>query len=91
MDPVQCVMLSLAVLCSVLLVLRVSKNLGTSVITLIFNIAFLGISPWKIIPYTDGCTIAMPVMILFLYSMVRGQAKAVELCSLVPAYVSRDA
>ena len=69
----QCVMLSLAVLCSVLLVLRVSKNLGTSVITLIFNIAFLGISPWKIIPYTDGCTIAMPVMILFLYSMVRGR------------------
>lgn len=69
----QCVMLSLAVLCSVLLVLRVSKNLGTSVIALIFNIAILGISPWKIIPYTDGCTIAMPVMILFLYSMVRGR------------------
>lgn len=69
----QCVMLSLAVLCSVLLVLRVSKNLGTSIIALIFNIAILGISPWKIIPYTDGCTIAMPVMILFLYSMVRGR------------------
>lgn len=67
----QCIMLSLAVLCSVLLVLRVSKNLGTSVIALIFNIAFLGISPWKIIPYTDGCTIAMPVMILFLYSLLR--------------------
>ena len=67
----QCVMLSLAVLCSVLLVLRVSKNLGGSVIALIFNIFFLGISPWKIIPYTDGCTIAMPVMILFLYSLLR--------------------
>lgn len=67
----QCVMLSLAVLCSVLLVLRVSKNLGASVIALIFNIFFLGISPWKIIPYTDGCTIAMPVMILFLYSLFR--------------------
>lgn len=41
----QCVMLSLAVLCSVLLVLRVSKNLGTSVITLISILPF-----WESLP-----------------------------------------
>ena len=48
----QCVMLSLAVFCSVLLVLQVSRNLGISVIALVFQSIFLGISPWKIIPYT---------------------------------------
>ena len=67
----QCVMLSLAVFCSVLLVLQVSRNLGISVIALVFQSIFLGISPWKIIPYTDGSTIAMPILILLLYSLFR--------------------
>ena len=71
----QCAMLSLAVFCSVLLVLRVSGELGISVIALIFQCIFLGISPWKIIPYTDGSTIAMPVLILLLYALFRKEQR----------------
>lgn len=67
----QCVMLSLAVFCSVLLILRLSRNLGISLIALIFQSVFLGISPWKIIPYTDASTVAIPVVLLFLYAMFR--------------------
>ena len=67
----QCLMLSLAVFCSVLFVLQLSRNLGISVIALIFQSIFLGISPWKIIPYTDTSTIAMPVLLLFLYALFR--------------------
>ena len=67
----QCFMLSLAVFCSVLLVLQVSRNLAASVIALIFQSFFLGFSPWKIIPYTDGSTIAMPILILLLYALFR--------------------
>lgn len=71
----QCAMLSLAVFCSVLLVLRVSGDLGISVIALIFQSIFLGISPWKIIPYTDGSTIAMPVLVLLLYTLFRKEQR----------------
>lgn len=66
----QCIMLSAAVLCSVLFVLKISKNIGASVIALVVNCFFLGISPWKIIPYTDGCTIAMPMLLIFLYALL---------------------
>ena len=71
----QCFMLSLAVFCSVLLVLQVSRNLAASVIALIFQSCFLGLSPWKIIPYTDGSTIAMPVLILLLYALFRKEKR----------------
>ena len=40
----QCVMLSLAVFCSVLLVLQVSRNLGISVIALVFQSIFQNLS-----------------------------------------------
>ena len=71
----QCFMLSLAVFCSVVLVLEVSRSMAASVLALIFQSIFLGISPWKIIPYTDGSTIALPVLLLLLYTLFRKEQK----------------
>lgn len=67
----QCVMLSLAVFCAVLLVLLVTKKVGTAILALVFHCIFLGISPWKMVPYTDGSTIAIPVLLLLLYALFR--------------------
>ena len=67
----QCVLLTVAFLCSALTTLVISRNIGISVIALVFSGIFLGLSPWKIIPYTDGCSIVFPILLLFLYSLFR--------------------
>lgn len=67
----QCVLLSVAVLCSALTALIISRNIGISAITLGFISLFLGLSPWKTVPYTDGCSIVFPILLLFLYSLFR--------------------
>lgn len=65
----QCGMLSLAVFFSVMTVLMVCKKMAPVILTLIINCIFLGISPWKIIPYTDGASIAIPIFMIFLYTL----------------------
>lgn len=65
----QCLMLTAALFFSVMTVLAASKNVAASVLTALVNIAFLGLSPWKIIPYTDVSTIAVPVFVIFLYTL----------------------
>lgn len=67
----QCILLSVAVLCSALTALIISSDIGISAITLGFVSFFLGLSPWKIVPYTDGCSIVFPILLLFLYSLFR--------------------
>ncbi len=63
----QCVMFSASVFFTVMGVLLTSRKIGVSILTLLINSLFLGLSPWKIIPYTDGSTVAIPVFIIFLY------------------------
>ena len=48
---------------------RVSRNFGISVIALVFWSIFLGISPWKSFPGRTENTIAVPILILLLYSL----------------------
>lgn len=65
----QCLMLTAALFFSVMAVLVAGKNVAAAVLTAVVNIAFLGLSPWKIIPYTDVSTIAVPVFLMFLYAL----------------------
>lgn len=65
----QCLMLTAALFFSVMTVLTVSKRIAASALTALVNIAFLGLSPWKVIPYTDVTTIAVPVFLMFLYAL----------------------
>ncbi len=65
----QCVMFSAAVFFSVMTALIVSRKIAPAVLTLIMGILFLGLSPWKIIPYTDASTVAMPAVTVFLYAL----------------------
>lgn len=67
----QCILLTVAVLCSAFSALLISRNIGVSVITLGFTGLILGLSPWKMVPYTDGCSIVFPALVLFLYSLFR--------------------
>lgn len=65
----QCLIFSAAIFFSSLTVMIISKKISFSVLTLTVNCLLLGLSPWKIIPYTDAVTIATPVFIIFLYSL----------------------
>lgn len=67
----QCVMFSAAVFFAAMLTLTVSKKIAPCVLALLLNGFLLGLSPWKIIPYTDASTIAVPIFILFLYAAFR--------------------
>lgn len=65
----QCLMLAAALFFSVMTVLTVSRRIAASALTALVNIIFLGLSPWKVIPYTDITTIAIPVFLIFLYAL----------------------
>lgn len=65
----QCVMFSAAVFFTVMTVLITCRKIAVSILTLLINCLLLGLSPWKIIPYTDGSTIAVPVFTIFLYAL----------------------
>lgn len=63
----QCAMHALTVFLAAMTVLLVSKNVGLSGLVLIVNMVLLGLSPWKVIPYTDAAPIAFPIFTIFLY------------------------
>ncbi|MBE5866910.1 MAG: hypothetical protein E7292_12030 [Lachnospiraceae bacterium] len=63
----QCAMHALTVFLTAMTVLLISKNVGLSGLVLIVNMILLGLSPWKVIPYTDAAPIAFPILTLFLY------------------------
>ncbi len=63
----QCAMHAVTVFFAAMTVLLVSKNVGLSGLVLLVNMVILGLSPWKIIPYTDAAPIAFPVLTIFLY------------------------
>ena len=65
----QCFMHTAAVFCSAVTVLLVTQKVGFAALTLVVNGVLLGLSPWKIIPYTDASTIAIPIVVIFLYAM----------------------
>ncbi|MCH5343369.1 MAG: hypothetical protein J1E64_04960 [Acetatifactor sp.] len=65
----QCFMLTAAVFFSAMTVLIISKKVALTGMVVLINAMFLGLSPWKVIPYTDASTIAIPVFIIFLYTL----------------------
>lgn len=67
----QCLMFAMAVFFSVMTVLLISKKIAPAVLSLISGLIFLGLCPWQMIPYTDASTIAMPVLVVFLYALFR--------------------
>lgn len=67
----QCILLTITVLCSAFSALLISRNIGISTIALGLVSLLFGLSPWKMVPYTDGCSIVFPALVLFLYSLFR--------------------
>ncbi len=67
----QCILLTLAVVCTAFSALLISRNIGISSITLGLVSLLFGLSPWKMVPYTDGCSIVFPALVLFLYCLFR--------------------
>ena len=65
----QCLMHALTVFFSAMAVLVATGKVSLSAVTLIVNMVLLGLSPWKIIPYTDGTPIVFPVLVFFLYAV----------------------
>ena len=67
----QCLMFAIAVFFSVMTVYMVSRKIAPTILTLLTSVVVLGLCPWQIIPYTDGSSIAFPVLVLFLYVAFR--------------------
>ena len=67
----QCVMFSLAVFMSAMTILLVTRKIAATALGLLTGILMVGLCPWQAVLYTDPVTIAMPVMVLFLYALFR--------------------
>ncbi len=67
----QCFMFAAAIFFSAMTILIISRKIAPVILNLLVNIIFLGLCPWQIIPYTDGSTIAIPILVLFLYALFR--------------------
>lgn len=65
----QCLQFALAVFCVAMTALLVCRTIAASALALLLSAVFLGLSPWNIIPYTDGCTIAIPIFVVFVYTV----------------------
>lgn len=84
----QCILLTLAVVCTAFSALLISRNIGISTITLGLVSLLFGLSPWKMVPYTDGCSIVFPALVLFLYCLFRrSRSRCVSV--MVPAGTGR--
>lgn len=65
----QCLMHAVTVFFSAMTVLLITQKVSASGVALLVNMIFLGLSPWKIIPYTDATPIVFPVAVLFCYAV----------------------
>ena len=67
----QCLMFALAVFFSAMTVFVAGRKIAPTVLSLLAGVVIMGLCPWQIIPYTDGSSIAMPVLVVFLYMVFR--------------------
>lgn len=72
----QCVMFSVAVFAAVAFVLATFRRIAPAGLTLLIGCVVLGLSPWKVIPYTDASTVAWPILVLCLYALYRNMENA---------------
>lgn len=65
----QCAQHALAVFLAAVTMLMITKKISGCLLTLLLTTLLLGLSPWKIIPYTDGSSIVFPIAVFFLYTV----------------------
>lgn len=68
----------ISIVCSVGLAALIAEKLAgikTGVWTFLLAVAFVGLSPWSFIPYSDSYGIIVPTLVLFLYLCVDHEAK----------------
>ncbi len=63
----QCAMYAAAVFFSAMTVLFATRRIAPAVLSFLTCSVLIGLSPWKVVPYTDASTVAAPVLVLFLY------------------------
>lgn len=64
---VNCVLMSLGGLFSCLTAKRLTKNLMVTILTFLLNVLLIGLSAWKIAPYTDTYGLLFPILCIYLY------------------------
>lgn len=64
---VNCFVMSLSVLFSSLTVKKVTKNLPATILSYLAGVALIGLSAWKIAPYTDTYAQIFPILCVYFY------------------------
>ena len=72
---VNCALISIAGFFSCLTVKKITKKLMPTVAVFLLYLALVGISPWKIAPYTDTYGLIFPVMCIYFYICYRHAKK----------------
>ena len=80
----NCVMMSAAVYFSAMTTWKVTKNLGAAILTFLSGVALIGLSGWKIAPYTDTYGMLPTVLCIYFYvSFKQGKKIAWRIVCLV--------
>lgn len=67
----SCMLFSLSGLLSTLSVRRITRKAAPTIFSMILYAALVGISPWKIIPYTDTISFSFGILAVYLYILSR--------------------
>lgn len=68
---VNCIWFSIGGYFSCLLVKKWTHRIGSAVLTFLLYLALVGISPWKMAPYTDTYGMVFPVVCIYFYLCFR--------------------
>lgn len=64
---INCILLSLSGYFCCLTIKKLTKKILPTILTFIIYLSLIGVSPWKIAPYTDTYGIFFPIISLYLY------------------------
>lgn len=67
----QCLIFAVSLFLISILLLALKKKIAPAIMSVLCGGIFLGLSPWQIIPYTDGTTLAFPLLVICLYVLYR--------------------
>ncbi len=67
----SCLLFSLSGLFTALSVRRLTKKAAPTIFSMLLYAAFIGMSPWKIIPYTDTISFTFGIFIIYLFILSR--------------------
>lgn len=68
---INCLIVCVSVFLAVLCVYKITEKKSTTMISAVFGIILIALSPWIVVPYTDTLTMIFPIGAIFCYLFIK--------------------